>query len=222
MLKTALCCILLSLLSIGLIDDEINTDELLEQIQTQWQSVSDYCCVIETYTEKGETKQTSTIEQKFLKPKWIRMQVLDGDGKGSIGIYDPFTKKVHGCKTGILNFIVLTLDLSDSRVSSIRGHRIDQGDCLTLIGRLQTYHANGEFTSVERTTYSGKPAYLFKAEVQDSSRLWGARKEHIWLAEENLFPLRDEQRLGDETIVHYSRYRDVEINTGLTKKDFEL
>ncbi len=220
-MKTVILCIALSLLSRGLIGEEINTGELLEHIQTKWQTLSDYTCVLETYTKKGEKEQLSTIEQKFRKPKWIRMQILDGDGKGSVGVYNPFDKKVRGCKTGILKFIVLTLDLSDSRVSSLRGQRIDEGDCLTLIERLETYHIRGELTRVERTTYGGKPAYLFKAEVQDSMGLWGAQKENVWLNAETYFPLRSEQRLGDGTIVHYSTYRDIEINSGLTEDDFK-
>jgi outer membrane lipoprotein-sorting protein len=221
-MKTIAFCILLLLLCTGLSGDEINTDELLEHIQARWQTVSDYTCILETFTLTEDDKQVSTIEHKFLKPKWIRMQILEGDGKGSIGVYDPFTKKVRGCKTGILKIIVLTMDITDSRVRSIRGHRIDQGDCLTLIERLEAYHRNGEFTSVEHTTYNGKSAYLFKAEVQDSSRLWGAQKESIWLNEENCFPLKSEQLLGDGTVVHYSTYRDIEINTGLTEDDFKL
>lgn len=215
-------CILFSVLGIHLAGDEINTNELLDQILEQWQAISDYTCIIETYTITKDDKQVSTIEHKFLKPKWIRMQILEGDGKGSIGVYNPFTKKVRGCKTGLLKIIVLTLDITDSKVRSIRGHRIDQGDCLTLIERLQTYHGNGELTDVQHTTYNGEPAYLFKAEVEDSSRLWGAQKENIWLDAEDFFPLRSEQRLGDGTIVHYSTYHDMELNTGLTEDDFKL
>lgn len=221
-MKTAMCTLFLSLLCCVLAGDAINTDEILERIQTQWQRVSDYTCTLETYTITEDDKQVSTIEHKFLKPGWIRMQILEGDGKGSIGVYDPFTKKVKGCKTGILKIIVLTMDITDSRVRSIRGHRIDQGDCLSLIERLRAYHSNGEFTSIERTTFDGDDAYLLRAAVQDSSRLWGATIENIWLDAEHYFPLRSEQRLADGTIVHYSMYRDIEVNTGLTEDDFKL
>ncbi len=213
---------LLSLAGTALSAEEINTDTLFQHIHEQWESLSDYTCVLETYSKKGEDEQASTIEQKFLKPKWIRMQITEGDGKGSIGVYNPVTKKVRGCKTGILKIIVLTLEITDSRVSSIRGHRIDQGDCLTLVERLDAYRESGEITSIEHTTYDGKPSYLFKATVEDTSELWGAKKENIWLSEDTFFPLRSEQRLGDNTIVHFSTYRDIHINMGLTEEDFKL
>jgi outer membrane lipoprotein-sorting protein len=205
-----------------LIAEEIDTGELFSSIEERWDGLSDYTCVIETYTKKGEEEQLSTIQSKFLKPKWIRMQVIEGDGKGSIGVYNPITKKVRGCKTGILKIIVLTLELSDERVSSLRGVRIDQGDCLSLIGRLRDYRAREELSGIERTTYGDRPAYLFKAVVQDSTRLWGAQEERIWLDAENLFPLRIEHRLGDGATVHYATYRDIKINTGLTNEDFKL
>lgn len=214
--------LLLPLFGICLNAQELDSDELFQQIQAKWEVLSDYTCTINTYTKKGEKEQKSTIEHKFLKPKWIRMQIVDGDGKGSIGVYNPLTKKVRGCKTGILKIIVLTLEVTDSRVSSIRGHRIDQGDCLTLLERLEDYHRSGEITGIERTSCDGAPAYLFNAEVEDTSKLWGAKKESIWLSEESLFPLRSEQRLGDDMVVYSSTYRDIKINTGLTEDDFGL
>jgi outer membrane lipoprotein-sorting protein len=220
--KRTISGIVLLCVFVALNAEEADIGELIGNIRDRWESLSDYTCMLETFTKKGDKEQTSTIEQKFLKPKWIRMQIIDGNGKGSIGIYNPITNKVRGCKTGILKIIVLTLDLSDSRVSSLRGHRIDQGDCLSLIERLEKYHTTGELISLERVTMKGMPAYLFKAEVADSSQLWGARKENIWLSEEDWFPLRSEQRLSDGTVVHYSTYRDIEINTGLTEEDFEL
>jgi outer membrane lipoprotein-sorting protein len=221
-MKKSIFSVLLIFAAAVLSANEINTDELFQHIQAKWAALQDYTCVLETYSKKGEKEQTSTIEQKFLKPKWIRMQITEGDGKGSIGVYNPFTKKVRGCKTGILKIVVLTLEITDSRVSSIRGHRIDQGDFLTMLERLEDYHTSGEITSIERTTYNEKPAYLFKAEVTDTSKLWGAQKESIWLSEDNLLPLRSEQRLGDNTLVHSSTYRDIKIDTGLTEEDFKL
>lgn len=202
--------------------EEINIDSLIRKIDEGWNRVNDYTCAMKTYSKQGEKEEEKTIKHKFLKPKWIYMKTIEGDGKGSVGIYNPITKKVKGHKGGLLKMIVLTLDLTDKRVASLRGHRIDQGDCGTLINRLREYTKKREFISVTKTVFLEKPAYLFIAEVADTTRLWGAQKEKLWIDCKNLFPLRIEQLAKSDEIVHYSTFNDIKINIGLTEKDFEF
>jgi outer membrane lipoprotein-sorting protein len=204
-----------------LYSEEIDIEGVLLSIQEKWESVHDYTCTATSFAKKGDEEEESVIEQLFMRPKWLRMNIIDGKGKGSVGIYNPNTKKVKGFKTGILKIVVLTLELTDKRVSSIRGHRIDEADWGTLIERLVSYKNNNEFTSVTPSTKDGKDAYLFTAVVSDSNRLWGAVKERVWIDTQTLLPLYVEQAIDTDEVVHFVKYEDIKINTGLEEKDFE-
>jgi len=207
--------------SLSLSGEKIDIDGLIEKIEEVWHTINDYTCTVMSYTKKGNKEERSITEQKFLKPKWIHMKIIDGNGKGSVGIYNPITKKVKGYKSGLFKFIVLTLDITDKRVASLRGQRIDQGDCGTLIERLIEYNKQNEFTAVTKTLHLEKPAYLFFAETKDTIKLWGAKKEHIFIDLKNFLPLRIEQLTGSGEIVHYSIYKDIKINIGLSEEDFK-
>lgn len=220
MKKLLLFCSVL-IISTCIYSDEIDIEGVIHSIEENWKTINDYSCILTTYAKKGEEEEESVIEQLFMKPKWLRMNIIDGKGKGSVGIYNPFTKKVKGFKTGILKIIVLTLDLSDKRVSSIRGLRIDEADWGTMIGRLVLYKTNNELVSVTSTSQNGKDAFLFTAVVSDSSRLWGAIKEKIWIDKELLLPLHVEHSLHTGETVHFTKYEDFKINTGLEEKDFK-
>jgi len=201
--------------------EELNTDTLVSNIENAWKKVNNYTLTMKTYSLKGDKKEESTIEQKFLKPIWIYAKIVDGHNKGSVGVYNPNTKKVKGHQGGILKFIVLTLDPSDKKSSSIRGHRIDQSGCGTIVERIINCKKQDEFISISETKYEDKPAYLFTAEVKDTHELWGAKKEKIWINKETLLPLHLEQFSANDKLVHYSTYWNIEVNTGLTEEDFK-
>jgi len=201
--------------------DEKNVDSLITSIDRIWSSINDYTLTLKTFSKKGDKKEESTIEQKFMKPKWIYAKIVDGHSKGSVGVYNPETKKVKGHQGGLLKFVVLTLDPSDKRTLSIRGHRIDQSDCLTLVERLVKYRDKKELTDFSVVTYKDKAAYLFTAEVEDSSELWGANSEKIWIDKNTLYPIHLEQYSAQGEMVHSSTYDNFKVNVGLTEDDFK-
>ncbi len=220
-MKITLAVTLVFFLTFPIFPAELNTDSLVSIIENNWKTTKDYTLTLKTYSLKDDKEEESIIEQKFLKPKWIYAKVTSGKNKGSVGVYNPITKKVKGHQGGLLKFIVLTLDPSDKKTSSIRGHRIDQSSCGTLVQRLINYRKNDEFTSICLSTYDEKPAYLFTAEIEDTSKLWGATKEMMWINAETLLPLHLEQFLANDKLVHYSTYWNIKINTGLTEDDFK-
>lgn len=220
-MKKIVLIISVLIFAMRLSSEGINNDSLIKKIKECWETVNDYTLTLETYSKKGDKEEKSIIKQKFLKPNWIYMKIIDGKGKGSVGVFNPITNKVKGHKGGLLKIITLTLDPSDKKTSSIRGHRIDQSGFGTLIKRLIEYNEMKEITSVTETSFETKLAYLFTAEVKDTLKLWGAKKEKIWVEEETLFPLRLEQYTEDGKLVHYSKYWDVCVNVGLKEEDFK-
>jgi outer membrane lipoprotein-sorting protein len=71
------------------------------------------------------------------------------------------------------------------------------------------------------TTKNERNAYLFTAVVNDTSRLWGATTEKIWIDSELLLPLYVEQMISSGEVVHYVKYEEININSGLEEKDFK-
>ena len=64
--------------SLFLSGEEIDIDGLIKKIEERWHTINDYTCTATTYTKKGDKEERSIIEQKFLKPKWIHMKIIDG------------------------------------------------------------------------------------------------------------------------------------------------
>ena len=221
-MKTYILAFLLLSFSLFLSAEELDIEDLLRRIEEQWEQVNDYTCIMKLYAKNADKEEKSTIEQKFLKPKWIYMKITDGKGKGSVAVYNPLTKKAKGHTGGLLKFITVNLELTDNRITSARGHRIDQSDFGTLIARLKEYRVMNEFTSSTKTVFQEKPAYLLTAEVNDTTMLWGAKKEKIWINAGNLFPLHIEQFMSDGELVHYSTFIDIKIDTDLRDEDFNL
>lgn len=112
-------------------------DELCNNVHSYHDTINDYTCYLHAYTVKGNKSQNIKWDYKFMKPKYIRMESIEGDRKGSKAFYDYETQKVTGRRGGLLGAVKLTLPLTNSLVQNIRGITIAESDWFFVIDRLR-------------------------------------------------------------------------------------
>jgi len=197
----------------GVLKAQDSAQGLYQRALEAWQGVEDYTCVMESYNRLGDKEEYKTYEYWYLKPGYIRMKVVKGKGKGGEVFFDPKRNKVRGHKGGFFSFIVLTLDPSDKKVTSIRGVRMDQTSFGYILSRLKPYMETGQ---CQEFTEGGKKGLDCAAK---------GRSHHgdIWrdkvVFDERLMPVVWERYGKDGVLLYKLVCRDVRLNSGLTLKD---
>ena len=116
--------------------------------------VADYTCILHVYEAKGTQTQDRVYQYSFMNPHYVKTLILDGDGKGSGGVWIG-GDQVSGHLGGILSGIHLKIGLHDPRAVSLRGVTIPDGllpriidDYGTIPGKL-TQSDGGKVGGVE-------------------------------------------------------------------------
>jgi hypothetical protein len=88
--------------------------------------ITDYACILHVRETKGTQIQDRVYQYSFMNPHYVKTLILDGDGKGSGGVWIG-GDQVSGHLGGILSGIHLKINLHDPRAVSLRGVTIPDG-----------------------------------------------------------------------------------------------
>jgi len=178
-----------------------------------WHGVKDYTCVMDSYNRLGNREEYKTYEYWYLKPGYIRMKVINGKGKGGEVFFDPTRNKVRGHKGGFFSFVVLTLEPTDKRVTSIRGVRVDQTSFGYILDQLKPYVEAGQCKVIEENGMKG-----LECTATDKAYFGDIWKEKI-IMDNSLMPVVWERYGKDGTLLYKLVCKGVKLNSGLTLKD---
>lgn len=96
--------------------------------------------IIATAFEKNEKGVTNLkLKLHFQKPTRTKMEIVEHTNSLFVGaklLYESGSDQVTGRPGGMMSFMKMTLPLSDDRISSRRGYRLDQIDTLAIVNRL--------------------------------------------------------------------------------------
>ncbi len=198
----------------------VSADSVLTKSLSAFQALRDYQCTLYSHMTKGNKKEDRVYLYRFMKPHWIYMKVIKGSSKGAEIVYNPETGKIRAHKGGILSKIKLTLDPTDKKVLSLRGHRVDRTDFGTILNawirvrdRVKVVEFGGRVDGIE--------CIVLEAKGLDPSLWNGADRARLYIRTDNYLPYVREEYEGDK-LVHRAIYKDLKINTGLTKDDFKM
>ena len=194
----------------------------LDNFKKEWDNVDDYTCIIESYIRKGDKEEIRTYDYKFMKPGWVRMKIIKGDDMGAVVVYNPEINKVRAKKGGILGIVKLTLDPSNKRVVSIRGHRVDNSHFGAILKRWEDYLKKAEVSYKGLNEFEGREGHFFEALKCDTLKYHGTYRELLWLDRDTHLPLGFEQFDGNGILIHRVIYENTKINVRLKKEDFKL
>jgi len=98
--------------------------DVVSNMDEAFSRIDGYTCTADAHYVKGKSREDKIYKISFRRPELVRVEVLKGDS-GAVAVLDK-EGKVKGIKGGWLSWIVLTLDLDDPLVTTIRGHTLKQ------------------------------------------------------------------------------------------------
>jgi outer membrane lipoprotein-sorting protein len=179
-------------------------------------SINDYTCVLHVHEAKGSATQDRVYQYSFMKPHYAKTLILDGDGKGSGGVWAG-TDQISGHQGGILSGIHLKVDVHDPRAVSLRGVTIPEGLLQHIV---QTYATTpGKLTQTDGGKVAGVLTDRLDLKAADPSSNGGVTEQILYLSKDTHWPVRQIMYSGSQIVLDES-VTDLKTNVGLTQSDF--
>lgn len=177
---------------------------------------NDYTAVLRVHEAKGDQTQDRVYSYEFMKPHYAKTLILDGDGKGSGGVWVG-GDQVSGHQGGIFSGIHLKVDLHDHRAVSLRGATIPDG----LLQRIVENYATipGKLVQQDGGKVGGVPTDRLDLKVADPAANEGVSEMILYLSKETHWPVRQVMYDGSQIVLDET-VTDLKTNVGLKESDF--
>ena len=178
--------------------------------------VNDYTAVLHVHEAKGTQSQDRVYQYEFMKPHYVKTLILDGDGKGSGGVWVG-GDQVSGHQGGLFSGVHLKVSIHDPRAVSLRGVTIPDG----LMQRIVDVYGStpGKLTQTDGGKVNGVETDRLELKASDPNANNGIADQILYLSKETHWPVRQVMYSGSQIVLDET-INDVKVNTGLTQKDF--
>jgi outer membrane lipoprotein-sorting protein len=178
--------------------------------------INDYTCTLHVHEAKGTVTQDRVYQYEFMKPHYVKTLILDGEGKGSGGVWIG-GDQVSGHQGGFLSGIHLKISLNDPRAVSLRGVTIPEG----LLPRIVDDYATipGKLTQLEGGKIQGVDTDRIELKVADPASNNGVSDQILYVSKETHWPVRQIMYAGSQIVLD-ENVTDLKTNVGLTQADF--
>jgi outer membrane lipoprotein-sorting protein len=179
-------------------------------------SVNDYTAVLHVHEAKGDRTQDRVYQYQFMKPHFVKTLILDGDGKGSGGVWVG-GDQVSGHQGGLFSGIHLKVSVNDPRAVSLRGVTIPEG----LLQRIVDDYAStpGKLTQVNGGVVNGVLTDRVELKASDPASNYGVTDQILYLSKETHWPVRQVMYSGTQIVLDET-VNDLKTNVGLKQSDF--
>ena len=178
--------------------------------------VNDYTAILHVHEAKGTQSQDRVYQYQFMKPHYVKTLILEGDGKGSGGVWVG-GDEVSGHQGGLFSGIHLKVSIHDPRAVSLRGVTIPDG----LMQRIVDEYGStpGKLTQTDGGKVNGVETDRLELKASDPNANNGITDQILYLSKETHWPVRQVMYSGSQIVLDET-INDVKVNTGLTQKDF--
>jgi outer membrane lipoprotein-sorting protein len=177
---------------------------------------NDYTCVLHVHEAKGTQSQDRVYQYEFMKPHYVKTLILEGDGKGSGGVWTG-GDQVSGHQGGILSGFHLKVSINDPRATSLRGVTIPDGLLQKIVDNYGS--TPGKLTQTDGGKIGGVDADRLELKPSDPSSNYGITDQILYLSKETHWPIRQILYSGSQIVLD-ENVTDLKTNVGLTEKDF--
>lgn len=179
-------------------------------------AINDYTTILHVHEAKGTQTQDRVYQYSFMKPHYAKTLILDGDGKGSGGVWNG-GDQISGHQGGILSGFHRKVDLNDPRAVSLRGVTIPEG----LLQRIVENYATipGKLTQTDGGKIGGVPTDRLDLKLADPAGNGGVTEQILYLSQATHWPVRQIMYAGPQIVLDET-VSDLKTNTGLTQADF--
>ncbi|HEV3152733.1 MAG TPA: hypothetical protein VGZ02_02900 [Candidatus Baltobacteraceae bacterium] len=178
--------------------------------------VNDYTVTVKAHEVSGSHTQNRTYNYWFKRPDKAKTLIVDGDGKGSGGVWNG-GDSVSGHQGGFLAFIHLKVSIHDPRATSLRGYTIPEGLIQNEVDKYKD--VKGDLTQKAGPAVDGAATDEVDLNVADPAQNQGVTRMIIYFNRETHFPVRQLRYAGDQ-IVADETFANLKTNVGLTDGDF--
>jgi outer membrane lipoprotein-sorting protein len=189
----------------------ITAEDIVKNLKSASANIRDYTAKMESKVRKKDGKEEYKLYLQKYRDGWVYMEVLEGESKGGIAVYDPGTKKVRA-KKGVLK---VTLSPDDNRVRSAVGHRIYESHIIYFANRVKSAEL------ISEGTLAGRKVYIIKVPLK-SEENYGAVYSKYWIDAENFLPVMIVDYDERDQAIRSVKFMDVKINMGLKEEDFKI
>ncbi len=193
-----------------------NTAPAITAFDRAFAAVNDYTCVLHVHEAKGTDTQDRVYQYSFMKPHYAKTLILDGDGKGSGGVWAG-TDQISGHQGGFLSGIHMKVDVHDHRAVSLRGATIPEGLLQRIVENYATI--SGKLTQTDGGKVAGVATDRLELKVADPSSNGDVTEQILYLSKETHWPIRQIMYAGPQIVLDES-VENLKTNTGLTQADF--
>jgi outer membrane lipoprotein-sorting protein len=193
-----------------------NTAPGITAFDQAFAATNDYTCVLHVHEAKGTATQDRVYQYSFMKPHYAKTLILDGDGKGSGGVWVG-TDQISGHQGGILSGIHLKIDVHDHRAVSLRGVTIPDG----LLQRIVDNYATipGKLTQTDGGKIGGVTTDRLDLKAADPASNDDVTEQILYLSKETHWPIRQIMYSGTQIVLD-ENVTDLKTNVGLKQSDF--
>ena len=193
-----------------------NSAPAIAEFDRAFAAINDYSAVLHVHEAKGTATQDRVYQYQFMKPHYAKTLILDGDGKGSGGVWVG-TDQISGHQGGFLSGFHLKVDIHDHRAVSLRGVTIPEG----LLQHIVELYATtpGKLTQTDGGKVAGVPTDRLDLKVADPATNDGITEQILYLSKETHWPVRQILYAGSQIVLDES-VTELKTNTGLTQADF--
>jgi hypothetical protein len=165
---------------------------------------------------KGTQTQDRVYQYQFMKPHYVKTLIIDGDGKGSGGVWVG-GNQVSGHQGGLFSGIHLKVDLHDPRAVSLRGVTIPEG----LLNHIVDSYTNtpGKLTQTSGGVINGVDTDRVELRATDPASNYGVTDQILYLSKATHWPVRQILYQGSQVVLD-ENVTDLKTNVGLTQADF--
>ncbi len=174
--------------------------------------------MLHVHEAKGTQTQDRVYQYSFMKPHYVKTLILEGDGKGSGGVWTG-GDQVSGHQGGLFSGIHLKISINDPRAVSLRGVTIPQG----LLQRIVDDYATipGKLAQVDGGKINGVHTDRLDLKASDPGANGGVTDSILYLSKETHWPVRQIIYSGSQIVLD-ENVTDLKTNVGLTQSRFPV
>lgn len=195
-------------------------DDAINRFTQTWNRIRTYTAQLTMHQSKNNKSTDRVIECSYKSPGWFKTEVLDGDNKGAVAIYNPNDGRIR-IKWGIIA-IPITLSTDDRSTQGLRGEKIFEGTFGAMLNYLKRTQSSGTVTWLREEEYGGINCDVLELRHSSPSQHDGIAREIWWLSKSNGLPRRTEGYEASGVRVQWIVYRSIHINPTLASDHFEL
>lgn len=195
--------------------------DLLVKTRQKFDQIQNFATTIDAFekNEKGVTRLK--LKVLYQKPTATKLEILEhsnGMFKGARLRYESGVDQVTGRPGGMLGVMKLTVPMSDERIQSRRGYRLDQIDTMAIVQRLVNPALSPKVLG--KTNVGGREIIVLEFPAQNHFDP-SITREVLGIDMQEHFIRIHEMYAGPE-LVYSLKLQDVQINAPLSAKDFDI